>query len=51
MIDENDSIKTLTLRHCNMNGNSLSIIADALTKLTNSNLKELDIRDNPIQDP
>ena len=51
MIDENDTIQTLTLRHCNIHANTLGIIADALTEAKNSNLKYLDIRDNPIQDP
>ena len=51
MIDENETIKTLVLRHCNINGKALSTIADALTKTENKNLQNLDIRDNPIQDP
>ena len=51
MIDENETIKTLVLRHCNINGKALGIIADALTKTENKNLRSLDIRDNPIQDP
>ena len=50
MIDENDSIKHLVLRHCNINGNTLTEIADSLTKTKNENLTKLDIRDNPIQD-
>ena len=38
MIDENETIKTLVLRHCNINGKALSTIADALTKTENKNL-------------
>ena len=50
MISDNDTISSLILRHCNINGNTLSTIADALTNKGNQNLKSLDIRDNPIQD-
>ena len=31
MIKENGTISNLTLRHCNINGNTLATIADALT--------------------
>ena len=48
MIDENNTIKSLVLRHCNINGNTLSIIADALTHTKNQILTKLDIKDNPI---
>lgn len=51
MIDENDTITNLVLRHCNINGNTLNKLAEALTKTTNKNLTTLDIQDNPIQDP
>ena len=50
MIDENDTLESLILQDCNINGNTLSSIADALTKKNNRNLKFLDIRKNPIQD-
>ena len=48
MIDENDSLTSLVLQECNMNGNTLSKIADAMTKKNNRNLTTLDIRKNPI---
>lgn len=50
MIDENDTIESLILQECNMNGNTLSTIAGALTKKNNRNLTFLDLRKNPIQD-
>jgi uncharacterized protein YjbI with pentapeptide repeats len=50
MIDENDTLESLILQECNINGNTLSKIADALTKKNNRNLTTLDIRKNPIQD-
>ncbi len=50
MIDENETLKELILRRCMLNGRALSILADALTKTTNKNLKTLDITENPIQD-
>ena len=50
MIDENDTLECLVLQECNINGNTLSVIADALTKKNNRNLTTLDIRKNPIQD-
>jgi len=43
MIDENDTITNLVLRHCNINGNTLNRLADALTKTSNKNLTTLDI--------
>ena len=48
MIDENDTLEGLVLQDCNINGNTLSVIADALTKKNNRNLKTLDLRKNPI---
>ena len=48
MIDENDTLESLVLRDCSINGNTLSVIADALTKKNNRNLTSLDIRKNPI---
>lgn len=52
MIDENNTIKTLCLRKCKLNGSSLTMIADALTKTENTNLTHLDFTDNHfIQDP
>ena len=50
MIDENDTLESIVLQECNINGNTLSKIADALTKKNNRNLTMLDIRKNPIQD-
>lgn len=51
MIDDNNTITNLILRNCNINGNTLNKIAEALTKDNNKNLIMLDITDNPIQDP
>ena len=51
MIDGNNTLKNLVLQRCHINGNTLNLIADALTRDSNSNLKSVDIRDNPIQDP
>ena len=51
MIDDSETIQRLVLQNCNINGKTLNIIADALTKTGNSNLLLLDIRKNPIQDP
>ena len=48
MIDDNTTILNLVLQHCNINGKTLNIIADALTKTKNQNLKVLDITNNPI---
>ena len=50
MIDENETLRELKLTSCKLNARGLSILADALTKLANKNLKILDIRDNPIED-
>jgi len=50
MIDANNTLKCLKLRNCKINGNTISILAGALTKKGNENLVALDIRDNPIQD-
>lgn len=46
MIDENNSIKELKLRNCKLNGASLTMIADALTKTANENLTRLDFSEN-----
>lgn len=51
MIDDNNTITNLVLRHCNINGNTLNKIAEILTKANNKHLIMLDISDNPIQDP
>jgi len=51
MIDGNDTLHHLVLQRCHINGNTLNLIADALTRDGNSNLKSVDIRENPIQDP
>ena len=48
MIDDNNTITNLILRNCNINGNTLNKIAEALTKDNNKNLIMLDITDNPI---
>ena len=50
MVDENGSLKTLKVRNCKINASTLTILAGALTKACNENLRCLDISDNPIQD-
>lgn len=51
MIDGNNTLQHLILQKCHINGNTLNLIADALCRDSNSNLKTVDIRENPIQDP
>lgn len=51
MIAENDTLQHLVLQNCNINGNTLNVIADALTRNSKQNMKSIDIRNNPILDP
>ena len=46
MIDQNDSIETLILKNCKLNGSGLLLLADVLTKTTSPPITRLDITEN-----